>query len=124
MYDVVGVDRLDAEFVQITGKLERSDRGNQIICMSVKALELSDKTNKPITVEVILPSYRLSRGRMEQLGAVFSRYEGLDSVELCVRSDSGDMMRMALPAHVDARNTLMLAAIHDILGREGEVVLM
>ncbi len=111
-------------FVQIIGKLERSDRGNQIICSAVKPLELTEATNRPKVVEVVLPSYRLSRGRMEQLGGVFSRYSGMDHVELCVRSDTGDTMRLALPMQVDARNMLLLAEVHDILGREADVILV
>jgi DNA polymerase-3 subunit alpha len=111
-------------FVSVTGKLERSDRGIQIICSRVDALELSDATNKPKIVEVVLPSNRLSRGRMEQLGTVFSRYGGLDRVEILVRSSTGDTMRMALPTRVDAHNGLMLAEVSDIIGREGNVVLV
>ena len=109
-------------FVQVTGKLERSDRGNQIICSRVEALELSDATNKPKLMEVVMPSRRLSRGCMEKLGLVFSRYGGLDNVELCVRAETGDVMRLSLPVRVDARNMLMLAEVHDVLGREGNVV--
>jgi DNA polymerase-3 subunit alpha len=85
---------------------------------------LSDATNKPKIVEVVLPSNRLSRGRMEQLGTVFSRYGGLDRVEILVRSSTGDTMRMALPTRVDAHNGLMLAEVSDIIGREGNVVLV
>ncbi|MBR3157810.1 MAG: DNA polymerase III subunit alpha [Atopobiaceae bacterium] len=109
-------------FVQVTGKLERSDRGNQIICSAVEALELSDATNKPKVMEVIMPSRRLSRGCMEKLCLVFSRYGGMDKVELCVRSETGDTMRLALPLTIDARNMLMLAEVHDVVGREGDVV--
>ena len=61
---------------------------------------------------------------MEQLGGVFSRYSGMDHVELCVRSDTGDTMRLALPMQVDARNMLLLAEVHDILGREADVILV
>ena len=111
-------------FVSVTGKLERSDRGIQVICSAVESLELSDRTNRPRIVEVVMPSSRLSRGRMEQLGTVFSRYGGLDRVEILVRSSDGQSMRLALPVQVDAHNTLMLAEVNDIVGREGRVELV
>lgn len=111
-------------FVRVTGKLERSDRGNQVICSAVEALELTDATNKPKVVEVVMPSHRLSRGCMEKLGTVFARYGGMDRVEILVRSSTGDTMRMALPTRVDARNVILLEQVRDILGREGDVVLV
>jgi DNA polymerase-3 subunit alpha len=33
--------------VHVVGKLERGDRGNQLICTSVVPMELNEKTNKP-----------------------------------------------------------------------------
>ena len=111
-------------FVSITGKMERSDRCVQIICQKVEALELSDRTNRPKIVEVVLPSSLLSRGRMEKLNSTLSRFSGMDRVEILVRSGSGDTMRMALPLRVDAHNVHMLTLVRDILGKEGEVVLV
>ena len=111
-------------FVRILGKVERSDRGIQVICSKVEPLELSDRTNRPKIVEVTLPSSKLSRGRMEKLGTVFSRYGGMDSVEILVRSGSGDTMRMTLPTRIDAHNQIMLQQVRDIVGREGSIALV
>ena len=111
-------------FVSITGKLERSDRGMQIICQKIDALELSERTNKPKTMEVVLPSNRLSRGRMEKLNATLSRFSGMDRVEILVRSGTGDTMRLALPLRIDARNSLMHTLVRDVVGAEGDIVLV
>jgi DNA polymerase-3 subunit alpha len=111
-------------FVSITGKLERSDRGMQIICQKVDALELSERTNRPKTMEVVLPSNRLSRGRMEKLNATLSRFSGMDRVEILVRSGTGDTMRLALPLRIDARNSLMHTLVRDVVGAEGDIVLV
>ncbi|MDO4537333.1 MAG: DNA polymerase III subunit alpha, partial [Coriobacteriales bacterium] len=111
-------------FVTVMGKLERSDRGIQVICSSVQPLELSDRTNRPKIVEVTLPSNRFSRGCMEKLGTLFSRYAGMDRVEILVRSSTGDTMRLALPTMVDAHSPLLLEQVRDILGREGAVELV
>ena len=94
------------------------------ICSSVKSLELSDRTNRPKIVEVTLPSRRFSRGCMEKLGVLFSRYAGMDRVEILVRSSSGDTMRLALPARVDAHSPLLLEQVRDVLGQEGAIALV
>ncbi|MEE8704176.1 MAG: DNA polymerase III subunit alpha [Olsenella sp.] len=110
-------------FVKVSGKLERSDRGDQIICSTVEPLELNDRTNRPKVFEVMMPSRMLSRGRMEQLGSIFSRYAGLDRVEILVEGASGETLRMALPTRVDAHNMVLRAEVCDLLGKEGTVVL-
>ena len=110
-------------FVKVSGKLERSDRGDQIICSTVEPLELNDRTNRPKVFEVMMPSRMLSRGRMEQLGSIFSRYVGLDRVEILVEGASGETLRMALPTRVDAHNMVLRAEVCDLLGKEGSVVL-
>ena len=110
-------------FVKVSGKLERSDRGDQIICSTVEPLELNDRTNRPKVFEVMMPSRMLSRGRMEQLGSIFSRYGGLDRVEILVEGASGETLRMALPTRVDAHNMVLRAEVCDLLGKEGSVVL-
>ena len=108
-------------FVKVSGKLERSDRGNQIICMEVEPLVLNEKTNRPKVVEVMMPASMLTRGRMDELGSVLARYPGLDHVELRVEAESGDTMRMELPCRVDARNMVLLAEVTDIEGLAGHV---
>ena len=108
-------------FVKVSGKLERSDRGNQIICMEVEPLVLNEKTNRPKVVEVMMPASMLTRGRMDELGSVLARYPGLDHVELRVEAESGDTMRMELPCRVDARNMVLLAEVTDIVGLAGHV---
>ena len=110
-------------FIKVYGKLERSDRGDQVICTSVEALELNERTNRPKILELMMSSRMLSRGRMEQLGAILSRYNGLDNVELLVEGASGDTMRMALPTKVDAHNMVLRAEVTDLLGKGGQVVL-
>lgn len=109
-------------FVKVAGKLERSDRGDQVICTSVQPLILDDSTNRPKVFEVMMPSRMLSRGRMEQLGSILSRYGGLDHVELYVESASGDTMRMTLPMRIDAHNMVLRAEVNDLIGKEGQVV--
>ena len=109
-------------FVKVEGKLERSDRGNQIICMAVEPLVLDEKSNRPKVLEVNIPAALLTRPYMDSLGEVLGRYPGLDRVELRVEATSGDVMRMELPCRIDARNMVLLAEMTDLVGRQGKVL--
>ena len=108
-------------FVKVEGKLERSDRGNQIICMAVEPLVLDEKSNRPKVLEVNIPAALLTRPYMDSMGSILTRYPGLDHVELRVEATSGDVMRMELPCRIDARNMVLLAEMIDLVGRQGHV---
>ncbi|MBR3235874.1 MAG: DNA polymerase III subunit alpha, partial [Atopobiaceae bacterium] len=108
-------------FVRVSGKLERSDRGNQIICQDVTPMELSDRTNKPKVFEVFMTPRMLTYERMQRLNSIFGRYGGMDRVELLVQEATGTTMRMELPCRVDARNVLLKAEVVDLVGQEGHV---
>ena len=108
-------------FIRVQGRLERGDRGNQVICTSVEPLELTDDANRPRTVEVNLPASALTRPNMASLCDILARYPGLDRVELRVESAAGDVMRMELPAKVDAHSIGLTAETRDLVGRYGTV---
>ena len=114
-------ERVGNVFIEATGRLERGDRGIQVIVSSISAMELNEHTNRPKVIEVYLPLRMLSTGRMEALQSIFSRYGGMDRVELMVESASGDLMRMELPTKVDARNMVLMAEVKDFVGAEGHV---
>jgi DNA polymerase-3 subunit alpha len=118
--DETGVSSGDV-FVRVSGKLERSDRGVQIICNDISALELNDATNKPRIIEVFMTPRMLSYDRMQRLQAILVQHGGLDRVELLVEETSGHTMRMELPTTVDARDMMMLAELHDLVGDEGHL---
>ena len=108
-------------FVKVEGKLERGDRGNQIICMGVEPLVLDEKANRPKVMEVNIPAALLTRPYMDSMGQILGRYPGLDHVELRVEATSGDVMRMELPCRIDAHNMVLLAEMIDLVGRQGDV---
>ena len=108
-------------FVKVEGKLERGDRGNQVICMGVDPLVLDERSNRPKVLEVNIPASLLTRPYMDSLGQILGRYPGLDHVELRVESSSGDVMRMELPTRIDARNMVLMAEMIDLVGRQGHV---
>ena len=108
-------------FVRVVGKLERGDRGNQLICSSVNSMELSEKTNRPRVMEVFMTPRMLSYDRMEQLNGILKRYAGLDHVELMVSNANGETMRMELPTRVDGHNMVLAAEVRDLVGEEGHI---
>ena len=110
-------------FIKVFGKLERSDRGDQVIVSTIESLELSDKTNKPRVVEVCMTPHLLSYDRIQRLQGILVRYSGMDRVELLVEEASGDTMRMELPTKVDARNMMLMAEVTDCIGRGGRVAI-
>jgi DNA polymerase-3 subunit alpha len=61
---------------------------------------------------------------MEKLGSVFTRYSGMDSVEIIVCSGDDDILRLSVPARIDARNDFLLSQVRDIVGKEGQVSLV
>ncbi len=108
-------------FVSVVGKLERGDRGSQIICSRVEPMELNEKTNKPRVMEVFMPPRMLSYDRMEQLNQILKRYAGLDHVDLLVCGSNGETMRMELPTRVDGHNMVLAAEVRDLVGEEGAI---
>ena len=109
-------------FVRMHGKLERNDRGTQLLVDEVRPIKLDEATNRPKVFEVLMSSRLLQRSFMEQLSATFGRYRGLDRVELRVEESTGGMMRMELPNKVDASNMVLFAEVTDLLSGDGRVV--
>ena len=85
---------LSDAFIRVRGKVERSDRGDQIIAQEVVALELNEESNRPRVFEVMIPSSRFSQGNMARLATVLSTNPGGDRVELFIeQSDGADHAR-------------------------------
>ena len=109
-------------FVRINGKLERGDRGVQIIAQEIEALQLDEKTNQPKVLEILMPSRSFSRHYMEKIKAVICRYEGMDRVEIRMEMTTGETMRMELPCRVDAGNFVLRAELDDLLRGIGKTM--
>ena len=81
-------------FISVLGKLERSDRGDQVIAQEVSPIELNSANNTPKTLVIHMPASQLERQVIETLGQIFLRYPGMDCIEIRVETDRGDVMRM------------------------------
>ena len=81
--------QLSDAFVRIKGKLERSDRGDQIIAQEIVPLELNEENNKPKVFEVMVPNSRFSQGNMARLATVLTTNPGGDRVEIFIEQVDG-----------------------------------
>ncbi len=115
---------LSDAFIRVRGKVERSDRGDQIIAQEVVALELNEESNRPRVFEVMIPSSRFSQGNMARLATVLSTNPGGDRVELFIEQSDGQTMRAEIPARVNARSIALLAETKAIVGNNGRVTVI
>lgn len=109
-------------FVRVLGRIDRGDRGDQFLATAVEPLELSEKTNKPKVLEIMLQSNALSRSFLERMQGIFELHPGMDRVEVFVESTNGERLRMEVPAHVDAKNILLMARVKDLVGSHGTAI--
>ena len=107
--------QLSDAFVRIKGKLERSDRGDQIIAQEIVPLELNEENNKPKVFEVMVPNSRFSQGNMARLATVLTANPGGDRVEIFIDE---------VPAKVNARSIPLLAEAKAIVGNQGRVTVI
>ncbi len=115
---------LAVSFIRVHGKLERSDRGDQIIAQEVLPLELNEETNRPKVFEVMIPSSRFSQGSMARLAAILASNPGGDRVEIFVEQSDGQTMRAEIPARVNARSIPLIAETKAIVGDQGRVAVV
>lgn len=116
--------QLSDAFVRIKGKLERSDRGDQIIAQEIVPLELSEEKNKPKVFEVMVPNSRFSQGNMARLATVLTTNPGGDRVEIFIEQVDGRVLRAEVPAKVNARSIPLLAEAKAIVGNQGRVTVI
>ena len=116
--------QLSDAFIRVRGKLERSDRGDQIIAQEVLALELNEETNRPRVFEVMVPSGRFSQSNMARLATVLATNPGGDRVELFVEQADGQTMRAEIPTRVNAKSIPLLAEVRGIVGSRGRVTVI
>lgn len=116
--------QLSDAFVRIKGKLERSDRGDQIIAQEIVPLELNEENNKPKVFEVMVPNSRFSQGNMARLATVLTANPGGDRVEIFIEQADGRVLRAEVPAKVNARSIPLLAEAKAIVGNQGRVTVI
>ena len=116
--------QLSDAFIRVKGKLERSDRGDQIIAQEIELLVLNEESNRPKVFEVMIPSSRFSQSNMARLATVLNTNPGGDRVELFIEQADGQTMRAEIPTRVNARSIPLIAEVKGIVGNKGRVTVI
>lgn len=116
--------QLSDAFIRVKGKLERSDRGDQIIAQEIEPLVLSEESNRPKVFEIMVPSSRFSQSNMARLATVLNTNPGGDRVELFIEQADGQTMRAEIPTRVNARSIPLIAEVKGIVGNKGRVTVI
>lgn len=116
--------QLSDAFIRVKGKLERSDRGDQIIAQEIEPLVLSEESNRPKVFEIMVPSSRFSQSNMARLATVLNTNPGGDRVELFIEQADGQAMRAEIPTRVNARSIPLIAEVKGIVGNKGRVTVI
>lgn len=116
--------QLSDAFIRVKGKLERSDRGDQIIAQEIEPLVLNEESNRPKVFEVMIPSSRFSQSNMARLATVLNTNPGGDRVELFIEQADGQTMRAEIPTRVNARSIPLVAEVKGIVGNKGRVTVI
>lgn len=116
--------QLSDAFIRVRGKLERSDRGDQIIAQEIEPLVLSEESNRPKVFEIMVPSSRFSQSNMARLATVLNTNPGGDRVELFIEQADGQTMRAEIPTRVNARSIPLIAEVKGIVGNKGRVTVI
>lgn len=116
--------QLSDAFIRVKGKLERSDRGDQIIAQEIEPLVLNEESNRPKVFEIMVPSSRFSQSNMARLATVLNTNLGGDRVELFIEQADGQTMRAEIPTRVNARSIPLIAEVKGIVGNKGRVTVI
>lgn len=114
-------ERIGDVFISVFGRLERSDRGDQIIASTVEPILLTEEENRPTIFEIHVPARILSMDRVAHLQSLLAKYQGFDQVDFLVEAQDGTVMHMEVPIKVEAKNPLLYAEVKDYLRTDGFV---
>ena len=105
--------------VEVKGKFEVNDRGNQLIAYEVGRLELSEKEMNvgPSHMDLLVKSNELNSFTSDKLLRILKKHPGRDSVILYVLQSDGGKMRAELPVMIDSQNALLKSHLHELFGR-------
>ena len=106
--------------VKFRGKLERSDRGVQVIGYEVEPLELEGEQAKakgPSALAIRVRSERFNNDTMGKLSAIFDNYPGAQPVTLFIEQADGRKFRAELPVSVNVASAELLSRVEEIVGQ-------
>ena len=107
------------KIVKLRGKLERSDRGVQVIAYECEPLQLEGEgggPRGPVALAVRVRSDRFSSDTMAKLSAIFDNYPGAQPVTLFIEQADGRKFRAELPLGVNVASQELLRQVEELVG--------
>ncbi len=107
--------------IHVRGKLERSDRGAQVIVYEVDQLVADGGGGQgaargPAAMSIHVRSEMFSNETMRQLSAIFDNYPGAQPVTLFIEQADGRKFRAELPVSVNCASQEMIARVGELVG--------
>ena len=102
-------------FIKVKAKLERSDRGDQLIAMELEELVFTEENNRPRVLELQIMPDMVSSANFSKMEEIFKRYPGHDSIELIVHEEES-LVRIELSHKVKAQEFMLKAELINVLG--------
>ena len=107
--------------VQVKGKYEVSDRGNQLMAFEISRLELHEEEpvdDSPRNVSISIMQRDMTQDSMVFLNQILKKYPGQDGVALMVSQTDGRKFRAELHLTIDSRNRGVYTELHQLFGRQ------
>ena len=108
--------------IHVRGKLERSDRGAQVIVYEVDQLRADGASagapaqRGPSALSIHVRSEQFSNETMRQLSAIFDNYPGAHPVTLFIEQADGRKFRAELPVSVNCGSQEMVTRVGELVG--------
>lgn len=111
-------DHIEADrIVRVRAKLEKSDRGDQLMVQDVEPFDGEVFSAPPRTVVVDVLAEQLTPDAMKRLGDIAAYYSGRDTLVLSVDDrGAGRVMRTKLPVGVDGGSGGLFAEVKELFG--------
>ena len=116
-YEKFQDDLVEDAIVQIKGKFEHSERGDQLLAYEIERLELGDAEAGPGRLELHLSTTDFTNRSSSLLKRILTRHEGEDAVVLYVQQPDGRKFRGTLPQSVDTLDRMLFSELSDLFGR-------
>ena len=110
-------DLVEDAIVEIKGKFEHSERGDQLIAYEIKRLELDESQAGPSQLELHVRASDFSSSMPRKLQQILRHHAGEDPVIMYVQQADGRKFKGQIPLSVDTMDRLLFSELADLFGR-------
>ena len=114
----------DDAIVQLKGRFDKSERGDQILVNEVVSLIFKNDADpvvgkeKPPIIEVHLNENEFSRTACDSLIRIIKDYPGVDRFKIILNTNSGKKLETYLPVLINAADAGLKSKLNDLFGRQ------